>query len=207
MGVAEALASQPARVETEPKSPDFVVRSHSGRPLCAGTTSTAKSPYWPPEDYRVVASSLGNLDGDPELEVVLLASHSKLYPGMVVICDLDGKVLCRYWHPGQPSALLLHDADNDGASEVYVGATNNDASAVRGKATPAVFCVDVHSRGEAPPRRGRIGKGRERWYRLLDRRAAGSVATLAVEGSWLLWTTRSPRLPQGRLRLSDGEPE
>ena len=55
--------------------------------------------------------------------------------------DPDGTIVARYWNPGHLFSLLLHDADDDGTDEIYVGATNNDE--VAGATVPVVFALEL----------------------------------------------------------------
>jgi hypothetical protein len=133
----------------------------------------------------VVQVGLGEVDGRPGVDLVLLLVHERYYPSLVLVVDAQGAPGRSYWHPGHLGALLLHDADGDGVAALFLGGTNND---LRGASAPlpVVFRLDGRRmEGEAPPRRGRLKHGTEDWYlRLGDE--PGGVSQLGVEGSRLV---------------------
>jgi hypothetical protein len=178
---------------------EFEVLDGEGRELGRGTVRPESTPYPRADVERLSIRSwaIGEVDGQPGLEVVLLASQYGYMPTQCVVARPSGEVVRRYWHPGWATALLLHDVDGDGVSEILVGGTNNDVGLL-----PCVFSLDGRRMsGEAPPRRGQRKAGSERWFAILNDRK-DEVCTLAVDGNLLVCTGREGA--EYRVQLGDG---
>ena len=182
----------------------FRVVDATGRVLAEADLAPllARSPYPPPPSYLVKLGSMGELDGRPGLDTVLVFCHERLYPALVVVVDGQGQLAASYWHPGHLGALLLRDVDRDGVREIFLGGTNND---LRGPEAlmPVVMRLDARRMsGEAPPRRGRMGEGSEDWYCQLGEEP-GSVSELKLEGGHLVAVAGRRRY---RVPLSETHP-
>jgi len=177
-------------VVVEYSGADFTIKDGQGNVLGTGTVSTNSSPYWPNNDYVIRDYRIGNVDDDPELEIVLIATHRTYYPGQVYVVDADGTEISRYWNPGYLYSLELYDIDGDGVLDIVVGGTNNDK--VGNINVPVVFALDARNMsGEAPPRQGTVGTGTEIWYTFFNLNENAGIRLLSISGTELVCNTQS----------------
>ena len=57
--------------------------------------------------------------------LVVASTHILYYSSQVAVLSGSGKVLREYWHSGLLEHIAVHDWNNDGADEVYLGGINN----------------------------------------------------------------------------------
>lgn len=158
MAQLRQTVASPLAVTTQ--GAEFVIRNQDGQLLGTGTVATDESPYGLPGEYTIVKYAAGNIDDDPEAEVVLLANEVDNYPGQVYIADTDGSLITRYWNPGHVDAVLIADIDYDGDQNVVIGATNQD-QLWDGISTPAIYDLEApfdEKEFEAPPYSGTLGE-------------------------------------------------
>ncbi len=170
--------------------PKYSVKGAGGSILWRGRVSITSSPFWPDNDYVIEKAGVGDVDGDSEEDVVIVARHRRYYPALVYAIKANGKEIGRYWNPGWIYSMVLHDINGDGVFEIVCGATNNDAGKGNNFNIPAVFALDARRMsGEAPPRKGSIGKGNEIWYTFPNPEQSAGIREIKVLGDVLIAST------------------
>ncbi len=110
---------------------------------------------------------------DGHLYIVALSHDFEWFPGKVTIYDRNGNAKRVYWHPGHLAHVMAFKPSQGERLRLLAWGCNNDMRTVRPGSDArtlyrALVCLDPETMsGEAPPRRGRIGKGIEEWYALL----------------------------------------
>ena len=181
--VKETIQSQPmaeasSSAETQHESEltveyagaDFVMKDREGLIIRQGSVSTDTNPYGQQGEYTIVGHCLGNVDDDPENEVIFIANQNQSYTGQVYVVEQSGKVVSRYWNPGHVYVAKLYDINDDGKQELLIGATNQ-AQVWGDISTPAIYAFDPTASGaevEAPPFRGNTGEGNLEWAAFPD---------------------------------------
>ncbi len=142
----------------------------------AWTKSTTEPyPYRGGADNRmnVIDMFVADLWQDGKPCIVVLSNDLGWFPSKITIFDASGNLKRTYWHPGQLQRLLLFKPSSGDRLRIVGWGFNNDIRAVRAGATrtpnySALVCLDPETmRGEAPPRRGAIGRGIEEWYAIV----------------------------------------
>jgi hypothetical protein len=91
----------------------------------AGRTMTFGDRTYSP-DYRIDGFETADLDGDGRPEILVPSFHNNDFPCQLAILGLDGRLRAEYWNSGQISALMVHDFEGDGKSELLLGGVNNE---------------------------------------------------------------------------------
>ena len=110
-------------------------------------------------------------DGSPE--IVVVSNDLGWYPSKISIYDRDGNHKATYWHPGNIQNIYTFQPRGGGRLRLLAWGFNNGIRSTRpgSAANPhyqGLCCLDPATMsGEAPPRPGTIGKGRELWYGVL----------------------------------------
>lgn len=88
----------------------------------------------------------------------------------VTVFDRNGNRRAVYWHAGQFQRIRAFKTSRGKRMRILAWGYNNDMRGVRPGSSRdshywGIACLDPETmRGEAPPRLGRIGEGREAWY-------------------------------------------
>ena len=120
-------------------------------------------------DYRIAGFDYYDLDGNGDLEVLVLAYHKPDWPCQFVVLDSRGKVLGEYWNAGQWNDFQVVDLNGDGRPEILGAGVNNEYGCV------FLALIDPsHVSGMSPQlrkdyRSAGIGRGSEKFYVLLPR--------------------------------------
>jgi len=78
------------------------------------------------DKYFTTFMKAGDLDGDGQAEVYVIASHGPYYPNALLkLAARDGTLLGEYWHPGGLTKICSGDLDGDGVVELILVGTNN----------------------------------------------------------------------------------
>ncbi|MCY2928065.1 MAG: hypothetical protein NTV86_00950 [Planctomycetota bacterium] len=105
--------------------------------------------------------------------IVTISNDLDWYASKVSVFDRTGMLKRIYWHPGQLRKAITFKPTNGGRLRILVfGCNNHMRVAVPGSDMvlnyTGIACLDPETlSGEAPPRRGTIGRGTELWYGLL----------------------------------------
>ncbi len=163
-------AQQESDLTVEYRGPGFAIKDVDGHTIGQGSVSTDTNPYGQQGEYTILGHASGNVDDDPENEVILIANQNQSYAGQVCIVEQNGEVISRYWNPGHVYVVKLYDINNDGKQELIFGATNRDQ--VWGDiSTPAVYAFDPTANKaemEVPPFQGNTEEGNPEWAAFPD---------------------------------------
>jgi hypothetical protein len=77
-------------------------------------------------DYRINGLLAEDLDGDGEMEILVLAVHRPSWPCQLALLDPRGKLKGEYWNTGYFNDLACADVDEDGVKEIIAGGNNNE---------------------------------------------------------------------------------
>ena len=116
---------------------------------------------------------VADLWGDGQPHIVVASADLEWFPSKVAIYNLSGAVERVYWHPGHLGQVMAFRPADGKSMRILAWGCNNDMRTVRSGSDPrtlyrGLVCLNPDTMsGEAPPRRGQIGKGVEEWYALL----------------------------------------
>ena len=142
----------------------------------AWTKSTTEPyPYRGGADNRmnVIDLFVADLWQDGKPCIVVLSNDLGWFPSKISVFDASGSLKRTYWHPGQLQRLLSFKPSSGDRLRIVGWGLNNDIRAVRAGSArtlnySVLVCLDPETmRGEAPPRRGAIGRGIEEWYAIV----------------------------------------
>ena len=106
-------------------------------------------------------------------DIVVVSNDLGWFPSKITVFSGAGEARRIYWHPGQIQRAFPFKPSTGDRLWILAWGCNNDMRAVRPDANPELYyhalaCLDPETMtGEAPPKRGTIGHGVERWYALL----------------------------------------
>jgi hypothetical protein len=101
------------------------------------------------ERFGANSMSVGNFDGDAQVELFLTAAHRPYFPGLLLTFDAQsGEERARYLHPGHLKQILPYDLNDDGITELLVCGVSNAFE------TAVLAVLDPRSPGGHAPTRG-----------------------------------------------------
>ena len=77
-------------------------------------------------DYRIHGIDVCDLEGDGNLEIVIIANHRFFFPTQLAVLDAEGHILGEYWNAGQLNDIAFVDLNEDGEIEILVAGLNNE---------------------------------------------------------------------------------
>lgn len=77
-------------------------------------------------DYRIYGFDVFDLDGDGNLEIIIISAHRHRFPTRLVVLNSQGQKLGDYWNSGRLSDLQFIDLNKDGRSEIVISGCNNE---------------------------------------------------------------------------------
>ncbi len=171
---------------------EFSFHTSGGKTVGSGTVRTLSAPYRPLQDPTIVESFRVDLDRIQGDEVLFLVRYKGAFPYQLYAATTTGDLLGRYWHPGPIHVVEFYDVDGDGTEEIVAGGANHDVRPGNLN-VPVVFCLDAEKmEGEAPPRKGAIGSGTEKWYTILEQDLDAGIASISKENGKFLCGTDQP---------------
>lgn len=133
-------------------------------------------------DYRIEGLAAADLDGDGDLEIMVMVAHMQDWPSALLVVKPDGRIMGEYWNGGRITYLAWADIDGDGTQEILAVGTNNEY----GKACLIVLDPkNMHGYSpqiEAADTDGEFGRGTEEYYVLLPRTDVDLVNSPPREG-------------------------
>ena len=116
-------------------------------------------------DYVIIHAAWSDLTGDGNMELLVVANHRRLYPGLVLVLNESGGVMKEYWHPGRLFDVLAIDLDGSGEKEIVAVGGNNDLD------RPIILALSsVGGSGQGPPYLGEGRSAEHVWYTTLPGR-------------------------------------
>ena len=79
-------------------------------------------------DYRIHGIDVCDLEGDGNLEIVIIASHRFFFPTQLAVLDAEGHILGEYWNAGHLMDIAFVDLNEDGEMEILAAGLNNEYS-------------------------------------------------------------------------------
>lgn len=143
------------------------------------------------ENMRVSALEIADLDGDDQLDIVVISNATYWFASKISILHFSNgnlNIQSRYWNPGLLDALYVGDNDRNGILETVVTGRNNNAQGLFDQITSNVYVVfafeGTNISGQAPPPGFTDPEitppGSEIWYRYLPSEAV-RVTTVRFE--------------------------
>jgi hypothetical protein len=77
-------------------------------------------------NYRIDGMAATDLNGDGNLELVLMTAHMQEWPSQLLIIDVHGKTIGEYWNSGRFTYMAFADINGNGIKEILAGGTNNE---------------------------------------------------------------------------------
>jgi hypothetical protein len=77
-------------------------------------------------DYRIVGFDVQDLDGDKNLEIIVISIHKPFFPSQLTVLDNLGRVRGEFWNSGHLSDFTCVDLDNNGRKEIIATGFNNE---------------------------------------------------------------------------------
>jgi len=77
-------------------------------------------------DYRTQGFLAEDLDGDGQLEVLVVSIHRPSWPCQFALLDHQGNLRGEYWNAGYFNDLACGDLNGDGIKEIIAGGQNNE---------------------------------------------------------------------------------
>ena len=77
-------------------------------------------------DYRIHGIDVYDLEGDGNLEIVIIASHRFFFPTQLAVLDAKGHILGEYWNAGHLADIAFVDLNEDGEKEILAAGINNE---------------------------------------------------------------------------------
>jgi hypothetical protein len=108
---------------------ELYVFDHKGTPLWDKMKVGGRHRFGAVEfsaDYRIEGMAAVDLDGDGNLELILMTAHMPEWPSQLIVIKADGRILGDYWNAGRFTCLGFADIDGDGTKEILAAGTNNE---------------------------------------------------------------------------------
>jgi len=120
-------------------------------------------------DYRIHGLLAEDLDGDGQLEIIVVSVQRPSWPCQLALLNPQGRLEGEFWNAGYFNDVCLADLDDDGIKEIIAGGNHNES----GRGCLAVFASHSISGGSPqatfPYRCPGLGPGSELFYILLPR--------------------------------------
>ncbi len=107
-----------------------------------------------------------NQDGQNELLAVFVHDHA--FPSKLVVFNVDGHVLCDYWHPGYIRNLANGLLGSSREPITVLSASNNMMKTTAWNPQVLFAFRGLDIAGQGPPYVGRAAQGTELWYLRID---------------------------------------
>jgi len=153
-------------------------------------------------DYRTNGLLAEDLDGDGQLEIIVLSVHRPSWPCQLALLDSRGNLKGEYWNAGYFNDVTWVDLNGDGVEEIVAGGNNNEY----GKGCLAVFESKSISGGS--PQGGRdfrcpeLKPGSELVYILLPRTDVDLADNYPADGVVTVGVLENRRI-QAKTSLTD----
>jgi len=147
--------------------------SNLGRTLWSHTVPDGECVYSNDEEtfdgFKVYRVFVGDLTGNGQPEILASFTHAFWYPCNVVLFDLSGRLLGKYWHPGYLRTFAIGPVGERTSPMLIMTGSNNrfrpEDSPWNPQGLMAFSGADLI--GQAPPYTGSGLEGNELWYYLL----------------------------------------
>ena len=122
---------------------------------------------------NIVDVAAADFWGDGVPRIAAISNDRNWLPSKVTLWNISGKLEATYWHPGQLQRLQGLRPSTENRSFILAWGCNNAMTQMipgsnRDTYYHAIVCLDpLTMNGEAPPRLGRLKRGREAWYALV----------------------------------------